>query len=57
MIDEHRVKRLLELPSPVTVTKISQSHIQKRIESKYRKEEAEALMEDVVKVNLREIVM
>lgn len=56
-IDEHRVKRLLELPSPITVTKISQSHIQQRVHNKYRKEEAEALMEDVVKIDLGQIVV
>ena len=56
-IDEHRVKRLLELASPITVTKISQSHIQKRVEKKCRKEEAEVLMEEVVSINLGDIVV
>ena len=55
-IDDHRVKRLLELPSPITVTHITQHHIQKRVDNKYRKEEAQALMEDVVQLKLGEIV-
>ena len=56
-IDEHRIKRVLELTSPITISKISQSHIQRRVDSKYRKEEAEELMNDVVKISLGEIVI
>jgi hypothetical protein len=55
-IDKHRVKRLLELPSPTSVTHITQHHIQKRVDNKYRKEEAEALMEHDLQLNLGEIV-
>ena len=54
-IDEHRVKRLLELPSPVTVTKISQSRIQRRVENKYRREEAEELMDEAAMTGLGEV--
>ena len=53
--DYHRIKRLLELESPLTITKITQKHIQKRVENKYRKEEAESLMDDVVKLGLGHI--
>ena len=56
-IDEHRIKQVLELTSPGTISKISQSHIQRRVDSKYRKEEAEELMNDVVKISLGEIVI
>jgi hypothetical protein len=42
--DHHKMKRLLELPSPITVAKISQNHIKKRVDNKYRKEEALELM-------------
>ena len=45
---EHRLKRLLELKSDrdgnIDVSMITQAHIQKRFEGKYRKEEAEELM-------------
>ena len=55
--DEYRLKRLLELPSPITITKITQCHIQKRVDNKYRKEEAEALMEDAAQLTLGQIVV
>jgi predicted nucleic acid-binding protein len=38
------------------VTHITQRHIQKRVDNKYRKEEAEALMEHVLQLKLGEIV-
>ena len=55
-IDQHRIKRLLELPSPISMTHITQRHIQRRVDNKYRKEDAEALMEDVSQLSVGEIV-
>lgn len=54
--DLHRMKRLLELSSPVTVAKISQNHIQRRVDKKYRKEEAIDLMEEAAKYDLATVV-
>lgn len=56
-IDERRIKRLLELSTPITVSQISQSHIQRRVDNKYRNEEAEELMNTVVKISLGDIVV
>lgn len=55
-VDGHRVKRLLELPSPITISKISQNHIQRRVDRKYRKEEALELMVEVEKLDLGTVV-
>lgn len=57
IVDEHRVRRLLELPSPITSTKITQNHVQKRVDKKYRKEEADALMADAVTLGFGEFVL
>ena len=42
--DLNRIKRMLELPSPITITDITKRHIQRRVNGSWRAEEAEEIM-------------
>ena len=54
-VTSREFQSLMEFQSFISVTHITQRHIQKRVDNKYRKE-AEALMEHVLQLNLGEIV-
>ena len=55
--DLNRIRKFLELPSPITVSKITAKHIQKKKDNKYTSEEADALMEVVKLHELGDIVV
>ena len=54
--DWHRLRRILELPSPtITPSMISQAHIQQRVNGHYSRQDAVKLMEDITKLELGNI--